>query len=94
MEGDRASPAQNKIEDGKKSRSLRAKEIAQEKGFNPERCEAVEDAAKHIAEDVEDFPEKQQLGFLAKLMRDLNNPNSEAWKRIEEEVQKWRSWED
>ena len=80
-----------KIEEGKKAIGQRAKEIAQGKGFNPGRCEAVEDAAKYIAEDV---PEKQQLGFLAKLMRDLNNPNSEAWERIDEDIQKWRSWED
>ena len=83
-----------KVENLKKSLGQRAKEIAQERGLNPGRCEAVEDAAKHIAEDAEDLPEKQQLRFLVNLMRDLNNPNSELWERIEEEVKRWRSWED
>lgn len=61
---------------------LRAKEIAQAKGWNPECCEGVELAAKFIAEDVEDIPEQWQFHFLANLIRDLNNPNSETWKRI------------
>lgn len=36
----------------KKSIGQRAKEIAQERGLTPGRCEAVEDAANYIAEDV------------------------------------------
>jgi hypothetical protein len=72
----------------------RAKEIARGKGFNPGRCEAAEDAAIYIAEDVEDIPEKEQIGFLVKFMRSLNNLNSETWERINEEIKKWRSWED
>ena len=83
-----------KIEDMKKSIGQRAKEIAQERGLSSERCEAVEDAAKYIAEDVEDIAERQQLRFLRSLMRDLNNPNSESWERIEKEVKRWRPWED
>ena len=83
-----------KVENVKKAIGQRAKEIAQERGLTPGRCEAVEDAAKYIAEDVEEVPEKQQVHFLVKLMRDLNNPNSEPWERIEEEVKRWRSWED
>ena len=54
----------------------------------------MEDAAKYIADDVEDLPEKRQRGFLAKLMHDLNNPNSEAWQRIDEKVREWRPWEE
>lgn len=83
-----------KVENLKKSIGQRAKEIAQERGLTPGRCEAVEDAAKYIAEDVEEIHEKKQLHFLVNLMRDLNNPNSEPWERIEEEVKRWRSWED
>ena len=83
-----------KVENVKKAIGQRAKEIAQERGLTPGRCEAVEDAAKYIAEDVEEVPEKQQVHFLVNLMRDLNNPNSEPWERIEEEVKRWRSWED
>lgn len=79
-----------KVENGMKSIGQRAKE----RGLNPGRWEAVEDAAKHIAEDVADLPEEQQLRFLGHLMRDLNNPNSKSWERIEEEVKRWRSWED
>ncbi|KAI5382353.1 Cytochrome c oxidase subunit 3 (mitochondrion) [Lathyrus oleraceus] len=83
-----------KVENIKKSIGQRAKEIAQERGLTPGRCEAVEDAANYIAEDVEDLAENQQVSFLVNLMRDLNNPNSESWERIEEEVKRWRSWED
>jgi hypothetical protein len=82
------------VENIKKSIGQRAKEIAQERGLTPGRCEAVEDAANYIAEDVEDLAENQQVSFLVNLMRDLNNPNSESWERIEEEVKRWRSWED
>jgi len=82
-----------KVEDLKKTIGQRAKEIAEQRGLNPGRCEAVEDAAKHMAEDVEDLPTKKQVRFLVNLMRDLNNPNSELWERIEEEVKRWRSWE-
>ncbi|GER45629.1 glycerol-3-phosphate acyltransferase 1 [Striga asiatica] len=56
-----------KIEDGKKAIGQRAKEIAQGRGFTPARCDAVEDAAKYVVDD-------------------LNNPKSEAWERIDEEV--------
>lgn len=48
--------------------SDRPTEIAQGKGLNPGRCEAVEDAV--VAEDVEKEPEEKQLGFLRKLMRE------------------------
>ncbi|KAL5078977.1 hypothetical protein RYX36_007398 [Vicia faba] len=83
-----------KVENIKKSIGQRAKEISQERGLTPGRCEAVEDAANYIAEDVEDLEENQQVRFLVSLMRDLNNPNSKSWERIEEEVKRWRSWED
>lgn len=43
------------MENIKKSIGQRAKEIAQERGLTPGRCEAVEDAANYIAEDVEDL---------------------------------------
>lgn len=83
-----------KIEDFKKSLGQRAKEIAQEQGSNPGRCEAVEDAAIFFAEDVEDLPDNKQLRFLKNFMRELDNPRSELWGRIKEEVKRWRSWED
>ena len=82
-----------KIENKKKEIGQRAKEIAQAKGWNPECCEGVELAAEFIAEDVEDIPEQWQLNFLANLMRDLKNPNSESWKRIKLEAKKWRPWD-
>nr|YP_010127563.1 uncharacterized protein KQ602_mgp37 [Bougainvillea spectabilis]QPP04887.1 uncharacterized protein [Bougainvillea spectabilis] len=83
-----------RLEGYKKALSQRAKEMAQEQGLNPGRCEAVEDAAMYFAEDAEDLPEKEQLPFLAKLMRELKNPKSDLWERIEKEVKRWRSWED
>ncbi|GLT44485.1 hypothetical protein SLE2022_349490 [Rubroshorea leprosula] len=83
-----------KVESKKKLMAQRAKEIARERGYNPLRCEAVEDAARDVAERVEDIPEKQQLGFLANLIRNLNDPSTDTWGDIHEEVRKWRSWEE
>lgn len=79
-----------RIEQRKQSIGQRAKEIAQERGWNPIRSSDVEDAAKYIAEDVEDIPEQWLLNFLARLRGDLENPNSEMWKRIKLEAKRWR----
>lgn len=83
-----------RLESKKTDFALRAKEIAKSKGLNPLRCEAVEDAARHVAETVEDIPELQQLNYLSNRMRNLNDPTSDTWKEINEEVKKWRSWDD
>ncbi|KAL3508571.1 hypothetical protein ACH5RR_027972 [Cinchona calisaya] len=42
----------NMIEGRIKDIKGRAREIAQERGFSPEKCDAVEDAAEYIADDV------------------------------------------
>lgn len=47
----------------------------------------MEDAARHVAESVEDIPELHQLNYLSNRMRDLNDPTSDTWKEINEEVQ-------
>lgn len=42
---------------------------------------------------TKDRPEQQQLNFLSKLMRDINDPTSDAWKRINEDLPKWSPWD-
>ncbi|MCE5167676.1 hypothetical protein HAX54_016197, partial [Datura stramonium] len=68
----------------------RAKAIAQERGFNPGKCDAVKEAADYVAGDVKDMPAASQLRFLPRLRRDLENGNSETWGLIEREVRRWR----
>ncbi|KAG8381170.1 hypothetical protein BUALT_Bualt06G0094500 [Buddleja alternifolia] len=55
----------------------RAKQIAQERGFNPGGCDAVED-----------LTEERQLHFLVR--RQLDNFNSQTWRQIKADVKKWR----
>lgn len=68
----------------------RAKEMAQERGFNPDECDAVEDAADYVASHAEELAEGKQLGYLRRLKRSLENWNSPTWGRILEEVKRWR----
>ena len=72
----------------------RAKEIAQERGFNPDKCDAVEIAAKYVARDALELEEKKQLPSLTRLKKSLENLNSQAWHRILQEVKEWRPWDD
>lgn len=68
----------------------RAKEIAQERGFNPDKCDAVEDAADYVASHAEELAEGEQLRYLTRLKHSLENLNSHTWGRILEEVKRWR----
>ncbi|KAL3500177.1 hypothetical protein ACH5RR_039270 [Cinchona calisaya] len=57
-----------------------AREIAQERGFSPEKCDVVEDVAEYIADDVHNQEGAKQLHFLA--MVGLRTPWSKArWKQ-------------
>ncbi|KAL3713849.1 hypothetical protein ACJRO7_036378 [Eucalyptus globulus] len=44
----------------------RAKEIAQERGFHPDKCDAVEDAADYVASHAEELAEGEQLRYLTR----------------------------
>ncbi|XP_048129141.1 uncharacterized protein LOC125313447 isoform X2 [Rhodamnia argentea] len=75
---------------GIKEIGQRAKEIAQERGFSPGKCDAVEDAANYVALQAEDLEEKKQLPFLKRTKGSLNNWNSYTWREILDHVKKWR----
>ncbi len=71
----------------------RAKEIAQENGYDSDRCEAAEDAALNLAEDVEDLAPRELVQHLVNLMRKLSSMRSETWQKIKEDATKWRPWD-
>jgi len=82
----------NKLDERIKAIRQRAKQIAQERGFRPGGCDAVEDAADYVSGEVEDLAEERQLHFLAR--RQIENFNSKTWRRIKADVKKWRPWDD
>ena len=68
----------------------RAKEIAQDWGLSPDKCDAVEDAANFVALQAEELDENKQLPFLWRARKNLEKRNSQTWREIFDEVKRWR----
>lgn len=82
-----------RFEEGKESLVQMTKDMAIAKRLSTERCDAVEDAARLIVDEMTD-ESSNDTKQLVRLHSKLQDPTSEAWERIRIELTKYRSWDD